>query len=134
MLIVDSSDKYILKVDKDRKIVYEKPMGYWKPEDFYRFNNDYEKHVLSVIKNGPWAKCCDLREYKTSMITEEIKKHTTWLTITGFHVGAMILDESATYKSVVEKQMKISTRNLPITLKSFNTLSEANEWLKEMGF
>jgi hypothetical protein len=134
MEIKDKEGKYLLKVDLKRNIVYEIPVGYWKPEDVIRLHNDYATKVVPLFKGNKWAKLCDLTNYTVSMITEEIQDHVKWGHQNGYTTAAVVVDECDNCRSVIELQMKIGSKNVPFTLKFFSNVEEADEWLKAQGF
>lgn len=134
MEIKDSLGKYILKVDIKRKLVYETNIGYWKPEDMQRFENDYKNNIIPVFKDKKWAKCCDLRQYKTSMITNELKGQIEYSAQNGYVIAAIVLDDLDKYKSVIDLQMKIISEHTGVLFEKFTDIQEADKWLNEKGF
>ena len=134
MKIKDTKDKYILEIDIERKIVYEIPSGYWRGEDINRLHLDYVKKVVPLFNDKVWAKCVDLRTYKMSMITEEIKEHVIWAVNNGFKKGVMIVDEKDTYKSVIDLQMRQATDDSIVLPIPFTSKEDAFSWLKTQGF
>ena len=131
MDIRDVKEKYELKVDEKNNIVYEIILGYWTSEDYKRYHRDYVSKISPLLKNQSWVKCCDLRKYKTSMITEDMQKHVQWAGISGFEKSAIILDEVDVYSSVVKLQIEKSIKGTMILLKAFTNTVEADEWLKK---
>ena len=127
MLIEDQKEKYTLTVDEERRVVFENPTGLWTKEDMKRFQDDYINKILPLFKNKIWTKCTDMRGYRTSNITEEIREHLQWAAENGMKQGAIIV-ESAIKKS----QMKRSNEQL--APKPFTSKEKADEWLKSQGF
>ncbi|WP_202711091.1 hypothetical protein [Sporosalibacterium faouarense] len=123
MQLLDSNDKYVLKIDKKRKIVYEKPIGYWKPEDIERLHKDYLNKVLPLLRGNKdtinWAKCVDLRGYKLSMILDKLQDHVKWAVSNGFKKGVIIVDLGNENCKVLELQMKTSTKDTSVIPKVF---------------
>lgn len=134
MKIKDLQGKYILKGDIQRGIIYEWNIGYWRSQDIERFQNDYAKNIVPLFKGKPWAKCCDLRDYKTSMITEEIKEHVKWCIQNGNTVAVIIVNGLDIYKSVIELQMKIAAKHSGHLVWYCTDREEAEQWLRERGF
>lgn len=134
MEIKDSLGKYILKVDIKRNLVYETNIGYWKPEDMQRFENDYTTKIIPLLKDKKWAKCCELRQYKTSMITDEIEEHTKYCIQNGYVMAAVVLNDLDKYKSVIHLQMKIISDHTGLPFEKFTSIEEADKWLNEKGF
>ncbi|WIF95193.1 hypothetical protein [Caminicella sporogenes] len=134
MEIKDIKGKYIIRLNPKRNLVYETCIGYWKPEDVERLHREYIKKIIPIFKGKQWAKCCDLKAYKTSMITQDIKKYANLWTKNGYVACAVIIDDSDIYKSVIKLQMKLSVKNMLFKLKFFTNIKEADKWLKSEGF
>lgn len=123
-------EKYEIKVDKVRRVVYEKPMGLWNEDDYNRWVKDYKSKVIPALGNSqPWAVCADLTAYKTSSITEKLNEFVKWKVENGVAKTAMIVS-SAT----VKMQMNRAVKDTPTAPQAFTSLNEADTWLKSVGF
>jgi hypothetical protein len=129
MELRDILDKYILIVDTSKNIVIEKPVGYWKPSDIQRLNDDYVEKVIPLFENKKWMKLCDLRSYDVSMITEELKAYIRKVEGFGFMGGAIVVDETNKYASVIELQMRKATQDSSIVLALFTNYKDAQAWV-----
>lgn len=135
MKIMDSEKQmYSIEVDTKNRIVHEKNIGFWKLEDFKRFDNEYRSKIEKELnKSGikPWAKISDLTEYKMSSIVDELQNHVTWLSSKGWTHCAVILPEKMV--QTVKLQMKRSAQT-KIKENYFASLLEAKKWLATEGF
>lgn len=131
MLVRDAEGKYILEVDKQRRIVYEKNIGLWKKEDFERFDNDYMNKIIPYLGAGSWSKQSDLRQYNPSTVIspELIGEYVKRCVDKGFKCAATLID-SVTLKM----QLNRSTKNLDWEQCYFDEEKEADAWLREKGF
>lgn len=130
MLINDTKGMYELKVDKVRNIVYENFSGkILSGEDLERMHSDYVSKVKPALKSGAWTKCSDMRNYKTSNIVEEAKKHLTWCFESGMKEGAIIVESA-----IVKMQMKRAAKDSGVEPNIFINEQEADTWLKSVGF
>ncbi|RKD33455.1 hypothetical protein [Thermohalobacter berrensis] len=134
MEIKDPKGKYILKVDKDRRLVYETLKGYWRLEDMERFHNDYVSKIIPLFNGKEWAKCCYINAYEAAMITDDIKSHVKWAVSNGFRKAAMILEGNNQYNSVIDLQIRLAVKNTKLHLEKFESINEADKWLKSEGF
>ncbi|EOD01617.1 hypothetical protein [Caldisalinibacter kiritimatiensis] len=134
MEIKDLHGKYFLKVDLERNLVYEKPIGYWTSEDVKRLHNDYVEKIVPLFNGEEWAKLCDLSAYKVSMITEDIQDHVEWGWKNAFTTAATVLDKYDNYRSVIELQMKIAAKDKSFKQEFFYKIENAEKWLKTQGF
>lgn len=128
MEVKDSKGKYTLKLDAARSIVYETPEGFWSKEDYLRYHDDYVKKIGPHVKGKRWATCSDLRNYKTSNITDEVNVHVKWKQENGLACGVIILDSA-----IVKMQMKRASTNA-MEPHAVGSVEEANSWLKSQGF
>ncbi|MBF8982746.1 hypothetical protein IZY60_04245 [Lutibacter sp. B2] len=131
MEIRDLKRKYELKVDMKNNIVYEVIFGYWTAEDYKRYHRDYVSKISPLLNDKSWVKYCDLRKYKTSMITEDMQKHVQWAGNSGFSKVIIILDEVDVYSSVVKLQIEKSMKGTMMLMEVFTNTDEADEWLKK---
>ncbi|QZY53690.1 hypothetical protein [Crassaminicella profunda] len=130
MEIKDEKGKYRLKVDTRKNIVYETQIGYWKPEDLERFHKDYVTKIRPLFKDETWSKCCDLRNYKTSMITVKLQKHNKWAVENGLTKAAILLEDGNIYNSVIGVQMNAAGKDISVKPKIFTSNEEAYKWLQ----
>lgn len=129
MDIKDVKGMYTIKIDKRRRIVYEKPLGFWHKEDYARYHKEYVTKIIPLLGNQkPWALCTDLRNYKISNIVEDINEHAKWKVKNNLAKAVMIVNSI-----VVEMQLKISTGNVANSI-SFSSKEEAEEFLELHGF
>lgn len=130
MQIKDTMGKYELKIDQNRRIVYETPIGLWKKEDVTRWLNDYKTHIQPLITDKkPWAVCAILTDYKTSSVADEINEFVKWKIENGLTKTAMVADSA-----IIKMQMSRVVKGTPTDPISFSSLKEADEWLKSQGF
>ena len=130
MEMKDALEKYVLRIDTSKNIVYEELIGYWKAEDLGRFHGEYISKIIPMFQGQPWAKLSDLRAYQTSMITEDIKKHIQEVVRGGFSKAAIIIDPGNKYASVVEMQMRQCAKDMPIIFETFTNYEDGDRWLK----
>ena len=128
MIIKDIKGLYTIEVRPNGTIVQEKQNGFWKVEDFERFQADYVSKVAPLVKGKKWAKCCDVTEYKTSTITSELQAHTKWAASIGLAAGA-IIQKSA----LVKMQLNRGSVNI-VTPTMFDNKAEALKWLESEGY
>ncbi len=131
MITKDAMGKYELKVDTNRRIVYEKLIGLWSVDDFKRFDNDYRTKIVKQLGAGNWAKSSDMREYKpnTHVTPEMMDSHLKFVSSTGCIGGACIID-SITLKM----QLKRASKESIGAPGYFDNEQEADSWLKDKGF
>ncbi|MGB7606062.1 MAG: hypothetical protein WBL93_11375 [Lutisporaceae bacterium] len=129
MLIKDVSGKYEMEVNTQRGVVFEKIEGFWNLEDIQRYHQDYVTKVIPALKNKKWAKCSDVRTYKTSTIADELNKNMTLYIKNGL-VGGAIIVESA----IVKMHLNRSTKNIGLEPEPFDNFEDADKWLKSQGF
>lgn len=128
MNIKDLKGKYTLEVDASRSICYEVPMGLWDKDDYERYHNDYVTKVAAQFGGKKWAICTDLRNYKTSNISDAMNAHAEWAANNGLSCAAFIVDSA-----IVKMQMNRATSG-KLTQQAFTDINEAKEWLKSQGF
>jgi len=126
--VKDAKGFYEVKFDSMRRISYEKNLGFWRKEDIERYHNEYVKKVSPEFNGKPWAICCDLREYKTSNINEEMDRHVQWKVKSGMCCAAIIVSDA-----IVKMQLnKAAGGKYPQM--AFTSAQEADNWLKSKGF
>ena len=127
-MIKDVKGKYTLEVDAARRICFEAPIGLLDKEDYDRYHNDYVTKVLPKFGGKQWAVCTDLRDYKTSSISDGMSAHTEWAAKNGLSHAAFIVDSA-----IAKMQMNRATTG-KLKQKAFTDINEAKEWLKSVGF
>ncbi|KNF10079.1 hypothetical protein CLPU_1c02440 [Gottschalkia purinilytica] len=130
--------KIDFKVDEKRRIVYETNTGLWKKPEIEEYQKTHEQEVEPLLNKGgvvkPWAKISDIREYKMSMIVDEINNHSSWASKRGLTHVAMIVNDLASAKaSLVKGQINRSATQGHKT-EYFDTHEEAEKWLAQNGF
>lgn len=128
MLIQDPQGKYTIKVDTTRNIVSEAQTGLWNKEDMKRFNSDFVNKIGPALKGKKWARLSNLRGYKPSDITEEIKEHVDWAEKNGLSCAAIVVESA-----IVKMQMGRSAIG-SVKPKIFLDENEADAWLKSQGY
>lgn len=93
-----------------KKIMFEKPAGLWKEEDYRGIYMDaYENKMITDIKAmGSWVKICDMREYKMSSVVECVQDHLKWCSSVGLKEIVFIYPETF----LVQSQMKRSCKDI----------------------
>jgi hypothetical protein len=129
MLIKDVNGKYEIEVNTERGVVFEKIEGLWSLEDIQRYHQDYLTKVIPALKHRKWAKCCDVRTYKASTITDELNKNMALYIQNGLTGGAIIVDSA-----IVKMQLARSTKSIGLEPVPFDDLKEADKWLRSQGF
>jgi hypothetical protein len=129
MIVKDVQGKYEMDINSQRGVVFESIMGLWTLDDLQRYHQDYMTKVIPAMKNKKWAKCSDVRNYKASIITEDLNKNMTVYAQNGLVGGALIVDST-----IVKMQLSRSTKDIGLTPVSFDNLKEADEWLKSQGY
>jgi len=128
MLIIDKKEMYLIEVNTIRRIVYEKINGYFSKEDMERYHNDYVNNVILLGVDKPWAIITDLRYYRASNINENLYIHVSWKVEHNLKKAAVVAESSFTrfqMRRVGEETIEPSF---------FNTIEEADEWLRKQGF
>lgn len=128
MIIQDSKGMYEVKVDTKRRIVYEYVTGLWQAEDYKRLHNEYVTKIGPLLGGKPWAKLSELKNYKTSNITDEINKHVSWSAKNGLEKAAIVVESS-----IIKMQMKKSGAGV-MDPEIFTDEKSADDWLKSQGF
>jgi hypothetical protein len=126
--VKDANRLYELSFDSSRHIAYEKSIGFWKKEDLARYHDEYTKNLPMDFRGKPWAICCDLRDYKTSSISEEMQAHTQWKLSMGLKCGAIIVNDPI----VIMQMNRAIDSKCP--QKAFSSMEEADKWLRSQGF
>jgi len=129
LLIKDVNGKYEMDVNTQRGVVFEKIEGFWNQEDLQRHHQDYITKIIPVLKNQKWAKCSDVRTYKTSTITDELNKNMELYAQSGLVGGAIVVDSA-----IVKMQLNRSSKSIGLEPEPFTSLEDADKWLKSQGF
>lgn len=129
MHIIDKKGMYSIEVDVERRIVYERINGYFSKEDMERYHNDYIDNVLLLLEiDKPWAIITDLRYYLASNVNEDIYAHVNWKVEHNLNKAAVVSESSFTkfqMRRVGEETIEPSF---------FNSIEEADKWLRVQGF
>ncbi len=126
--VKDLKGLYEIKFDSTRRISYEKNIGFWRKEDLERYHDEYVKKVSNEFNGKPWAICCDLREYKTSSINDEMNQHVQWKVNSGMCCAAIIVSDP-----IVKMQLNRASGGKYPQM-AFTSQQEAEDWLKSKGF
>jgi hypothetical protein len=127
-MIKDTKGKYILEVDVNKRICFENPIGLWDKEDYARYHNEYVTQIASQFKGKNWAVCTDLRQYKTSDISDSMNEHAIWATQNGLTHCAYIVESA-----IIKMQMNRATKG-KMEQQAFTDIDEAKAWLASQGF
>lgn len=129
MHIIDKKGMYSIEVDVERRIVYERINGYFSKKDMERYHNDYIDNVLLLLEiDKPWAIITDLRYYRASNINEDLYVHVNWKVKHNLNKAAVVSESSFTkfqMRRVGEETIEPSF---------FNSIEEADNWLRVQGF
>ena len=129
MEVKDLKGMYTIKVDTSRRVVTELIDGFFEKEDFARYHNDYVSKVLPVIGSSkPWATVSDLRNYKTSNIAEDIENHVKTKVENNLQKAAIVVG------NVINKMQMKRVGGSAMEPMPFETMEEADTWLKSQGF
>ncbi len=129
MEIKDEKEMFTFKINKERRVVYEIPSGFFNLEDFQRFHHAYESKVIPALGGGkPFAIISDLRNYTTSNIGNELEKHVKYKVENGLSRAAIVVGSA-----IVKMQMK-RVGGTAMEPAPFETMDEADQWLKNQGF
>lgn len=123
--------KHEFKVNYRRRIIIEKNIGLWRPEDFVDFSIKHTEAIKVLNANGilPWAKISDLSEYDIGFVNEEIQKHVEWGVKNGLAYVAIIKPKTMAAKLQIKQ-----CHNDKIKVEYFNEFEQADNWLKSLGF
>lgn len=128
--IKDTEGLYEIKVDTDRRIVYENHFkGLFTSEALKRMDKDYKEKAIPALKGNKWAKYCDMRNYQLSNIVDEMNVHLQYCINNGLAHAALIVESS-----IVKMQMNRTGRNTPVPPNAFTDEKEADAWLKSQGY
>ena len=129
MVVKDALGAYTMEFDNKRNIVREVHVGYQTKEVVERFQKDYETKMTPHLKGKRWAKCSDMRNYKTSDIQDKVAEHMGWAISNGLACAVMIVEST-----IVKRQMNNSVTPGQLLFQAFTDEKEADEWLKAQGF
>lgn len=128
--IKDTQGLYELKVDAERKIVYENHFkGQFTSDALARMDKDYKEKVIPAFKGSKWAKLCDMRDYQIANNVDEMNAHVQYCIEHGFSHAALIVESA-----IVKMQMNRTGRNTPVPPNAFTDEKEADAWLKSVGY
>lgn len=124
--------QYSLDVDLENSVIYEKIYGVWRRQTAENYNIDYKRETAELIKK-PWAKLCDLTNWKTGSpeVIEIIGNHLEWCRQHNLVVSVNIINNSVTYAQLQKMFQRGGTKDMSQT---FRTRAEGERYLKDMGF
>ena len=124
--------QYSLDVDLENSVIYEKIYGVWRRQTAENYNIDYKRETAELIKK-PWAKLCDLTNWKTGSpeVIEIIGNHLEWCRQHSLVVSVNIINNSVTYAQLQKMFQRGGTKDMSQT---FRTRAEGERYLKDMGF
>jgi hypothetical protein len=130
MIITDPKGYYELKVDKDRRIVYEKVVGMITAEDYTRLTDEYVNKIVPYLGKGDWMKLCDARQTKPSTLNtpEHINKELSRLAPLGFKGGAILIDSITLKMQITRGAKNVAEASY------FDNEKDADNWLRSQGF
>lgn len=119
---------YTIEFDEKRRVIFEKPVGQWKKEEYLEYHSQYVNVIEPLLAGKPFAICSDLRKYKISDLAEEMAIHADWLIKNQVKFGAVIVD-SAIVKMQINRAFSSS-----FPQQAFLSDDEASQWLQSKGF
>mgnify|MGYP001580934398 FL=1 len=126
---ISAQNEYELKVDVERKIVYEKFEGMFTKQAVANMKNDYKTKILPLFKGSKWAKYCDMRIYKLTDSQNELGEFVQYCTDNGMAHAALIVSSA-----IVKMQMNRVGKNVGVTPVAFTDEKEAEDYLKTAGY
>ena len=126
---ISTQNEYELKVDFERKIVYEKFKGMFTKKAIANMKNDYKIKILPLFKGSKWAKCCDMIIYNLSDSQNELREFVQYCSDNGMAQAALIVSNV-----VVKMQMYRVGKNVGVTPVVFTDQKEAEDYLKTVGY
>ncbi|MFH1686156.1 MAG: hypothetical protein ABIE70_01385 [bacterium] len=126
--------EYTADVDEDNRIVYEKIFGVWKPETARSYAEDFKETTADLVKKKePWAKLCDLTNWKTASpeAIEIIGKHLVWCRANNMALSVNIIENPVTFRQLHKMFDRGGTKSMS---KTFRTRSEGEAYLREKGY
>lgn len=126
---ISTQNEYELKVDFERKIVYEKFKGIFTKEAIANMKIDYKTKILPLFKGSKWAKCCDMLIYNLSDSQNELVEFVQYCTDNGMAHAALIIKNV-----VVKMQMNRVGIHVGVTPVAFTDEKEAEDYLKTVGY
>jgi hypothetical protein len=126
---ISTQEEYELKVDLERKIVYEEFKGIFTKEAVAKMKNDYKTKILPLFKGSKWAKYCDMRNYKLSGSQDELGEFVQYCTDNGMAHASIIVASA-----VVKMQMNRVGKSVGVTPVAFTDEKEGEDYLKTSGY
>ena len=124
--------EYLIDVDEENRIVYEKIFGIFRPETAVAYKEDFEEKVAPII-DKPWVKLIDLNNWKPSYpeIIQTIGEHLHWCKDHNMVWSVNIINNKVTYGQLMKMFSEGATREISRT---FRKMEEGEQFLKEQGF
>jgi hypothetical protein len=124
--------EYLIDVDEENRIVYEKIFGIFRPETAVSYKEDFEEKVAPII-DKPWVKLIDLNNWKPSYpeIIETIGDHLLWCKDHNMVWSVNIINNKVTYSQLMKMFSQGMTREISRT---FRKMEDGEAFLKEQGF
>ena len=124
--------EYNLEADPDRRIMFEKIYGVWRPQTAKNYVRDFELEASKLI-DRPWAKLIDLSNWKTAdpEVIQIIGRHLDWCRNNNMVWSVNIIKNPVTYSHLMRMFAKGGTKQISRT---FRTKNEAEKFLQENGF
>jgi len=124
--------EYLIDVDEENRIVYEKIFGIFRPETAVSYKEDFEEKVAPII-DKPWVKLIDLNNWKPSYpeIIETIGGHLLWCKEHNMVWSVNIINNKVTYGQLMRMFSQGMTREISRT---FRKMEDGEAFLKEQGF
>lgn len=124
--------EYLIDVDEENRIVYEKIFGIFRPETAVAYKEDFEEKVAPII-DKPWVKLIDLNNWKPSYpeIIQTIGEHLLWCKEHNMVWSINIINNKVTYGQLMKMFSEGTTRDISRT---FRKMEEGEQFLKEQGF
>ncbi|WP_298840848.1 hypothetical protein [Clostridium sp.] len=126
---ISTQNEYELKVDFERKIVYEKFKGMFTKKAIANMQNDYKIKILPIFKGSKWSKYCDMITYNLSDSKNELGEFAQYCSDNGIVHAALIVENV-----VVKMQMNRIGKNIGVTPVVFTDETEAEDYLKTVGY
>ncbi len=124
--------EYLIDVDEENCIVYEKIFGIFRPDTAVSYKEDFEEKVAPII-DKPWVKLIDLNNWKPSYpeIINTIGEHLLWCKEHNMVWSVNIINNKVTYGQLMKMFSEGKTRDIS---KTFRKMEEGEKFLKEQGF
>lgn len=124
--------EYLIDVDEENHVVYEKIFGVFRPETAVSYKEDFMEKVAPII-DKPWVKLIDLNNWKSSYpeIIETIGEHLLWCKKNNMVWSVNIINNKVTYGQLMKMFSQGTTREISRT---FRNMEDGEKFLKEQGF